>query len=111
MSDLFADGVILPMILLLVLGWFVPQGLAKIMPEGVAALFILAGVAFCILFALSAAIFAWLYASRGAPLDAFSTVRAVAHFGRLGLLSGLFWLPVMILSVASLPRKWVKETW
>jgi hypothetical protein len=44
-------------------------------------------------------------------LDAFSTVRAVAHFGRLGLLSGLFWLPVMILSVASLPRKWVKETW
>lgn len=99
------------MIVLLVLGWFVPQGLAKVMPEGVWALGALAVIAVGILAAFSAAFFAGLYAGRGAPLSAFTTSQAVLHFGRLGLLSGIIWLPVMILSVANLPRKWVKEVW
>ena len=35
----------------------------------------------------------------------------LVFFGRLALLSGLIWAPIMILSVAGLPRKWVHATW
>lgn len=111
MSDLFADGVILPMILLLALGWFVPQGLAKVMPEGVKALMMLAVCAFVILLVLSGMFFAGLYVARGAPLAAFTPQMAGLHFGRLGLLSAIIWLPIMIISVSNLPRHWVKEVW
>jgi len=49
----------------------------------------LAVVALAILLVISAAFFAGLYAARGAPLSAFNAPQALAHFGRLGLLSGI----------------------
>lgn len=111
MTELFADGVIVPMIVLLALGWIVPQVLGRLLPEGVAALIVLACVAFVVLWVAGGLFFAGLYIAQGAPMAAFTPAQAVLHFGRLGLLSGIIWLPVMILSVANLPRKWVKEVW
>jgi hypothetical protein len=35
----------------------------------------------------------------------------MAHFGRLAVVSALIWGPIMLLSVAGLPKHWVKETW
>jgi hypothetical protein len=33
------------------------------------------------------------------------------HFLRLGLISSLLWGPIMLLAVASLPKRWKEEVW
>lgn len=67
-----------------------------------------------VLFLLSAILFLVLYAGQGVRLtDALSlgVVSAIVYFGRLGLASAIIWGPILVLSVAGLPRRWVKETW
>jgi hypothetical protein len=44
-------------------------------------------------------------------LASFGTFANIVFFGKLGLISGMIWAPIMVLSVASLPRNWVKAIW
>ena len=108
------EGLVIPALILAALGWLVPRALSLVFPEGVRPLLLLAFCATLIMFALGTAFFVVLYLWQGAPMDAFLEVGlgpVVAHFGRLGLISALFWGPLLVLSVAGLPRTWVKETW
>lgn len=110
----FSSGLLLPALALAVLGWLVPRLLAKVWPEGVWPLLLLAFVATVILLALAAGFFVLLYVWQGAPLAALfepGLVVGLAYFLRLGLASALIWAPIMTLSVAGLPRHWKEETW
>ncbi len=110
----FSSGLLLPALALAVLGWLVPRVLARVWPEGVGPLLLLAFVSTLVLLALAAGFFLLLYAWQGAPvaeLFAPGLGAGVAHFARLGLLSALVWAPVMILSVAGLPGRWRTKTW
>ncbi len=74
-------------------------------------------IAFCsalFLFGLSSAFFVVLYLQQGLSLKELlepGLIYNVVFFGRLGLSSTLIWAPIMILSVAGLPRNWTQETW
>nr|WP_246849498.1 hypothetical protein [Rubellimicrobium arenae] len=92
----------------------VPRLLGRVWPEGVRPLLVLAFVSTLLLLVVAAVFFLLLYAWQGAPVAALfqpGLAAGLAHFLRLGLLSALLWAPIMILSVASLPKHWVKETW
>lgn len=111
---IFADGLILPAIVLALCGWLVPRGLSLVWAEGVRPLILLALASAGIMLVLGAGMFLCLYLWRGVPLSALAEAGAGAafwHFGRLALISALFWGPIMILSVARLPQFWVKEEW
>lgn len=111
---MFADGLIFPALGLALLGWLVPRLLSLIWPEGVRPLMLLALVATLIMFGVGVAFFAGLYLWGGVPLAelfALGVASTILHFGRLSLISALIWGPVMILSVAGLPRHWVRERW
>ncbi|SHJ70490.1 hypothetical protein SAMN04488012_11555 [Palleronia salina] len=100
---------VLPAILIAALGWAVPRVLARFFPEGVKPLLLLAAVAVLLMWLIAAAGFAVLYALTPPTLpDGFA---AVLYCLRLGLISALIWLPVLVLSVAGLPRRWTKATW
>jgi hypothetical protein len=110
----FSSGLLLPALALAVLGWLVPRLLARVWPEGVGPLLLLAFVSTLVLLALAAGFFLLLYAWQRAPvaeLFAPGWGPGVAHFVRLGLLSALLWAPIMILSVAGLPGRWKEKTW
>ncbi|TNC52463.1 hypothetical protein FHG66_02690 [Rubellimicrobium rubrum] len=110
----FADGLIVPAAALAFLGWLVPRILSLIFPEGVRALLLLALTSFVALLALSMAAFIGLYVLRGVPFSELfyaGPMDGLFHFLRLGLASTLLWAPLMILSIAGLPKHWVKETW
>ena len=114
MGELFADSLILPALLLAGVAFVVPRLLAKVLPEGVKPLLLNAFLSTLILFVLIAAFFFCLYLWRGAnvaQITATGVADTVLFFGRLGLVSAIIWAPIMVLSVASLPRTWVKETW
>lgn len=114
MSGLFANGLVLPAMVLALMGWLVPRGLSLIFPEGIRPLALLAFTAIFVMYVLGVVFFLALYLWQGTPLDSlFETGigSGLLHFGRLGLVSALLWGPILILSVAGLPRHWIKETW
>ena len=110
----FSSGLILPALALAVLGWLVPRVLARVWPEGVGPLLLLALASTLILIVLATALFVMLYLGQGVPLALILDVGVLGgwpHLLRLGLVSALVWAPIMILSVANLPRHWKEETW
>lgn len=114
MSDLFADGLVIPALGLALLGWLVPRGLSLFFPEGVRPLIVLGLTSVVLMMLLSAAVFVGLYVVQGVPFTELmggSAIGGLAHFAWLGLLSALLWGPIMLLSLAGLPKGWVKETW
>lgn len=111
---MFSDSLFIPALILALMAWFVPKLLARVMPEGVRALLGIAFLATVILFALSAGFFVALYFWQGMTWDQFmhfSVAENVLFYGKLGLIAGLIWGPIMVLSVANLPRGWVKKVW
>ncbi|EBA13517.1 hypothetical protein [Roseobacter sp. CCS2] len=114
MSTLFSDALFLPALVLGLVSFAVPRVLARALPEGVKPLMLNAFLSTILLFVLSALFFFCLYLWQGLSIAEVlepGVVTSVALFGRLGLIAALIWAPIMVLSVASLPRKWVKETW
>jgi hypothetical protein len=114
MGALFSDALFLPALVLAALGFVVPRLLARVLPEGVKPLLLNAFLSTVMLFALSAVLFVVLYVWQGmsfANIAEGGLAQSVVFFGRLGLIAALIWAPIMVLSVAGLPRKWVKETW
>jgi len=111
---LLSDGLIVPALILALIGWLVPKLLSLVWPEGVRPLFALAFCATLIMLALGTGFFVALYVWQGVPLAILfelGLLSGIMHFARLGLISALLWGPIMVLSVAGLPRHWVKETW
>lgn len=114
MGDLLSEGLVLPALLLAFVGFAVPRVMARLLPEGVVPLLINGFISTVFCFALASGFFYLLYLWQGAPLDKLSLPHlgaAMLFFGRLGLASALIWAPIMLLSLAGLPRKWVHETW
>ena len=109
-----SDGLFVPALILALLAWLVPKLLALGLPEGVRPLLLNALLSTLILFAISTGFFFLLYVLQGANSDELSSFGWAANlvfFGRLGLIAGLIWAPIMVLSVANLPRHWVRATW
>jgi len=114
MGAFVSEGLVVPAGILAVFAYGVPQVLGRWLPEGVTLLMVNALLSTVVLFAFSAGFFALLYFWQGVPVDQLSEAglaAGVGFFGRLGLMAAIIWAPIMILSVAGLPRKWVKETW
>ena len=114
MSNAFSNGLLLPAITLALLAWLVPKFLSLLMPEGTKALLLLAFFSTLILFAISSGFFLLLYLWNGmllADIAAFGWGGNILFFGKLGLIAALIWAPIMVLSVAGLPRNWTKQTW
>jgi hypothetical protein len=109
-----ADGLVLPALALAVMGWLVPRGLALAFPEGAGPLLLLAVASAALMLLLGMAFFAALYARQGVPWDALLEAGwdgLALHFLWLGSISALLWGPILLLSVAGLPRRWTRATW
>ena len=114
MRTLFSDSLFFPAVVLALLAFAVPRILARVLPEGVKPLMLNAFLSTVVLFLLSALFFFCLYLWQGlnmAEVTEAGFAASVVLFGRLGLIAAIIWAPIMLLSVAALPRRWVKETW
>lgn len=112
--SLISDSLFLPALALAVLAFAVPRLLGRVLPEGVMPLLLNTFLSTLLLFVISSGFFFCLYLWQGANVAQVlepGLASSVAFFGRLGLSAALIWAPIMVLSVAGLPRRWVKETW
>lgn len=114
MAEVFTDALLLPAVVLAAFAFVTPRLLARRLPEGVKPLFLNAFLSTCLLFIVASFLFVGLYLLQGlsvAQLMDAGLATNVGLFGGLGLTSGIIWGPIMLLSVAGLPGKWVNETW
>jgi len=114
MSGMLSNSLIMPAAVLAGLAFAVPRVLALLLPEGVKPLMLNALLSTVILFMLSTAFFVLLYIWQGVPISEIrqSGIAAnIGFFGQRGLIAAIIWAPIMVLSVAALPRNWVEETW
>ena len=110
----FSESLFLPAAVLACLAWVVPKLLSLALREGVKPLLFNAFLSALFLFALSAAFFVALYVWQGVPLGELmrpGLAYNVTFFGRLGLSAAIIWAPIMILSVANLPRHSKEVEW
>lgn len=113
-GNIVTDALLWPAIFIGITAFFVPRLLGKVLPEGVKPLLLNAFVSTLVLFVVTAALFFLLYLWQGAEMAellAGGLAANVVFFGKLGLAAAIIWAPIMILSLAGLPRKWVHETW
>ena len=114
MGNIIADGLLLPILILALLGFGVPRLMARLLPEGVPALLANAVLSALVMCILSAVFFFGLYVLQGVPardLLAHGLRQNLVTFGGLGVMASMIWTPIMVLSVAGLPRKWVHKKW
>ena len=114
MGSLILDSLFIPALMLAGLAFAMPRMLARVLPEGVKPLLLNAFLSTIFLFVISATFFAVLYIWQGVPFAEMMVPgwsANIAFFGRLGLIAAIIWAPIMLLSLAGLPKKWVNETW
>ncbi|MFQ6554044.1 hypothetical protein AAD018_017010 [Aestuariibius insulae] len=114
MIDSFTTSLLGPALILAAMGWMVPRVLGQIFPEGVRPLVWLTLLSAVILFGLSIVAFVVLYLAQDIPIGTLfepGGIETMVHFSRIAALSGLFWGPVLLLTVSSMPRRWKEAEW
>lgn len=109
-ASAFSDGLILPAASLALLGWVVPRLLAFRFPEGARALVGIALLSAVILLICGMGFFVLLSLWQGVPVAILfegGIVTGLVYWGKLGLITALLWGPMMLWSVARLPKNWV----
>lgn len=112
--NLISDGLFFPAACIALLGWIVPKLMSMLLGEGIKPLMVNAFASTVVMFLISSVLFAMMYIGQGvgwAELAGFGWAANVVFFGKLGLISALIWGPVLMLSVANLPRSWVEKVW
>ncbi|MCK0169085.1 hypothetical protein MWU52_16135 [Jannaschia sp. S6380] len=98
---------IAPLVGLAVLAWLVPWALGRLLPEGLGWLFAIGAISAVVLAIVAGVGFFLLYGAAGGVVLA----ERPWHFVLLSARASLIWLPVMVLSLANLPRGWKKAEW
>lgn len=107
-------SVAVPVAILIALGAIVPRLLERVLPETIPGMVWTVLVSSFVLWALSSlwfvASYVWLDNSTLRAIGA-DTDGAVMHFARLGLSAALIWLPIVLLTVVTAPRRWRHGRW
>lgn len=104
-------GVLLPTVLLIALAALVARGVERIVPETMSGLALQFGLSSTILWLLSSAGFALIYAMRLPSAAVVASGGGSAHFAALGAQAALIWAPIIGLTVATAPGRWRSARW
>jgi hypothetical protein len=99
--------VVLPLMGLALLAWSVPWAIGRILPEGLGWLVVNGLVSAALLAGIAALGFILLYGEAGGVVWR----EAPWHFALLSARSALLWGPILVLSLANLPRGWTEAEW
>lgn len=105
---------LLPILTLFAVSIVVPRLLGRLLPETHRAVWLNGVLSALILWGFSAL---WMFASyiwqdsRLLTLFGLAPGQSLLHFARLGLMAGLIWAPVGLLSLSTVPGRWKVGEW
>jgi hypothetical protein len=105
-------SLLVPSLILIALAILLTRAVERMMPETVPGLVLTALVASIMMWLLSGVLFGWLYLLREvevAPM--LGTGRGMRHLATMGGKAALIWLPIVLITVATAPRRWKTNTW
>ncbi|MEM8850270.1 MAG: hypothetical protein AAGE03_09575 [Pseudomonadota bacterium] len=101
------QGVVVPLALLATAAWLLPWALGKLLPRSLWSLVVNGLISAAILTIAGIGLFAWLYG----PTAGIVWQAAPGHFLILSARATLLWGPILVLSLANLPRRWPPAAW
>ena len=114
MADSFGTGLLFPVLFLTLVAWLVPKFLSMVMPEGVKPLIVLSVIAALLMVVITGVLFIGLYLVQGATISSLfapGVGSTVLFLLKLSMSAALIWGPIMVLSIAGLPRTWTTVEW
>ncbi len=102
----------LPVLVLLILAVVVTRMVERLLPETLLGLLGVAIIASLVLWGLSSVLFAVIYAVQDSRIAALLGASAgLRHMAMLGAKAAIIWAPLMLLTVATAPRRWKTNVW
>ncbi|MEM7488036.1 MAG: hypothetical protein AAF390_02820 [Pseudomonadota bacterium] len=101
------QGVIVPLLVLGAVAWVLPWALGKALPKSLPGLVVNGVISAGLLMLAGMALFGWLYG----PTAGLVWQSAPGHFLILSARAALIWGPILVLSLANLPRGWPPGAW
>ena len=107
-------ALLIPLVLLVATAILLPRVILRWLPETLAGLILNGTISALVLTALASG---WLFLSylwRDSHLlylFGLAPGGTLLYFLRLGLMSALIWAPVLVLALATLPKRWKHATW
>jgi len=114
MAEAMSTSLVFPALFLALIGWLVPKLLSTVMPEGVKPLMALSVLSLVIMFVITSGLFVVLYVIQGADISLFTAAGisdGLLFLLKLSVSAGIIWAPIMVLSIAGLPRTWTSVEW
>jgi len=106
------SSLLIPTVVLMGLAVLVTRLVERVMPETMLGLALTALVASGVLWALAGGLFGWLYLSRAPELaPILGAGSGLRHLAGLGAKAALIWLPLVLITVATAPRRWKTNVW
>ncbi|MBS0125780.1 hypothetical protein [Thetidibacter halocola] len=105
-------ALLVPSLILIALAILLTRAIERMMPETVPGMVLTGIVASILMWLLSGAMFGWFYLLREAQVaPMLGTGRGMRHLAALGGKAALIWLPIVLITVATAPRRWKTNTW
>ena len=105
-------ALVIPSLMLMVLAVAVTRAVERAMPETVPGLILTGIISAILLWIISGAMFGWMYVIREAQVSPYlGTGSGLRHLATIGAKAALLWLPLMLITVVTAPRRWKTNTW
>lgn len=114
MAETFSTNLLFPALFLALMGWLVPKFLSTVMAEGVKPLVVLSMLSVAIMTVVTSLLFLILYMVQGVAFDVLLGAgigNFILFLLRLTVSAAIIWAPIMVLSIAGLPRTWTSVEW
>jgi len=114
MAEAFGNSLLFPALFLALMGWLVPKLLSTVMAEGVKPLMALSVLSLIIMVVITSGLFVVLYVIQGTDISLFTAAGisdSLLFLLKLSVSAGIIWAPIMVLSIAGLPRTWTSVEW
>lgn len=105
-------ALLIPALALMVLAVVVTRLVEWVVPETVPGLVLAGALACAVMWVLAGALFGWMYLGREADLaPVLGTGSGLRHLAGLGAKAALIWLPMVLITVVTAPRRWKTNVW
>ena len=105
-------SLLVPSLFLMACSVIVTRGVERVMPETIPGVVLTGIVSAILLWIIAGALFGWLYVIREAQVSPYlGSGSGLSHLASMGGKAALIWLPLLLITTVTVPRRWKTNVW